>query len=93
MSDLPPHGVLVNPATGAVLLALQPSAASVEEEAAAQRAAAAAAGARPAGGGGDAMEEGEEGDVSPRTLQAAVARLAAYTSEEPVGAWLCVSVA
>jgi hypothetical protein len=31
--------------------------------------------------------EGEEteGDVSPRTLAAAVARLAAYTSAEPVG--------
>lgn len=99
VSDLPPHGVLVNPPTRAVLLALQPSAGSVEEEAAAQRAAAAAAGMRPAGGGGigtggggDAMQEGEEDDVSPRTLQAAVARLAAYTSEEPVGEWVACLV-
>ncbi|KAL4420811.1 hypothetical protein ABPG75_010467 [Micractinium tetrahymenae] len=80
VSDLPPHGVLVNPATGGVLLALQPSAASAEEEAAAQRAAAPSAAA--AASGNDDME-GD--DVSPRSLAAAVARLAAYTSEEPVG--------
>ena len=35
------------------------------------------------------MEEENEGDISPRTLAAAVARLAAYTSEEPVGESLC----
>lgn len=37
------------------------------------------------------MEEDEEDAVSPRTLAAAVARLAAYTSEEPVGEWEWVS--
>lgn len=85
VSDLPPHGVLVSPAACSVLLALQPSSASLEEEATAQRAAAAAAAASGArqqeqeGGGEDAEA------VSPRTLQAAVSRLAAYTSEEPVG--------
>jgi hypothetical protein len=82
VSDMPPHGVLVNPATGGVLLALQPTAAGVEEEAADQRAAAAVAAERPAGRGSASSDD----DVSPRTLQAAVARLAAFTSEEPVGA-------
>lgn len=86
LSNLPPHGVLVNPATGGVLLALQPSPADAEEEAAAQRAAApaggAAAGQRSQGG---ALEGMEGDDVSPRSLAAAVARLAAYTSEEPAG--------
>ncbi len=83
LSDLPPHGVLANPATGGVLLALQPSTADAEEEAAAQRAAAPAAAPASAEGGRDA--DMEEDDVSPRSLAAAVARLAAYTSEEPVG--------
>lgn len=81
--------MLVNPATGSVLLALQPpSGGASEDEAAAQRAAAEAAGSSGAGpmaGDGD-----DEDDISPRTLQAAVARLAAFTSDEPVGEWLGV---
>lgn len=84
LSDLPPHGVLANPATGGVLLALQPSSADAEEEAAAQRAAAPAA-APAAGQQGQGGMEDDDDDMSPRSLAAAVARLAAYTSEEPVG--------
>lgn len=79
--------MLVNPATGGVLLALQPpSGGASEDEAAAQRAAAEAAGSS-SGAGPMAGDGDDDDDISPRTLQAAVARLAAFTSEEPVGEW------
>lgn len=80
MSDLPPHGVLANPATGGVLLALQASAEGAEDEAAAQRIAAAAAAQPGHAAGGD-----DDDDVSPRSLAVAVACLQAYTSDEPAG--------
>ncbi|PSC70698.1 hypothetical protein C2E20_5843 [Micractinium conductrix] len=80
VSDLPPHGVLANPATGGVLLALQASAEGAEDEAAAQRIAAAAAAQPGHAAGGD-----DDDDVSPRSLAVAVACLQAYTSDEPAG--------
>ncbi|GAB4820252.1 hypothetical protein N2152v2_007298 [Parachlorella kessleri] len=77
-SPMSPHGVLANPATGALLLALDPTGDGAEEATpVAARGAAAQPHAEPVDDSGD--------PVSPRTLQAAAARLAQYTSEEPVG--------
>eukprot|EP00887_Chlorella_sp_A99_P007189 scaffold2.g7189.t1 len=81
-SRLPPHGAAVDPACASLLLVLDPEgggAPGEPDEAAAQRAAGGAGRAAPG-------EGGDSGDVSPRTLQAAAARLAQFTSDQPVEA-------
>lgn len=92
-ATLPPYAAMCNPATGGVLLALDPA----EDEAGAAAAetvnfATHAAGegiARFPGSTAFPRElEEKEDDVSPRTLQAAVERLAHLTSEEVSGAFI-----
>ncbi|KAK9814392.1 hypothetical protein WJX72_005099 [[Myrmecia] bisecta] len=74
-SPLPPHGALVSPAADGFVLVLHPG---QERESAAVLL---PPPAPRAGGGSDG--EAEEA-VSPRTLQQAAARLAQYTSEQPM---------
>lgn len=73
-SALPPHGAAANPALVSVLVAVDPDGGNEpQQESVAQRAA------------GRAVVDDDSGDVSPRTLQAAVARLAQFTSDQPAG--------
>lgn len=79
-SPLPPHAALCNPATHSILIAIDPDQDEDEDDGA-------ASGAVPSSTGGTTSnpppveEDGVEA-VSPRTLEAAVQRLAHLTSED-----------
>ncbi|KAL6762933.1 hypothetical protein V8C86DRAFT_2432243 [Haematococcus lacustris] len=90
-SCLPPHCTLPSPGGEAVVLGLDPVGCEGAggELGGGPAASAPAVGGPPSSGaaGGADLDRGdmEEDDMDPRTLEAAAARLAQYTSDQPVG--------